>query len=72
MRIIVLILLLPFNTIAQDALLQVMTKYWKQQESEVESSYVEEDEEEVYSWDLGRPDNQVDTEFYYDDFNPCE
>jgi hypothetical protein len=78
-KIIVFILLFPFNSIAQDALLEAMFKNWKSSPDELEEPapfYL--DETDPYqntnysdSWELGTPDNIPEIEIIYEDPNPC-
>lgn len=74
MRILTFILLFPFNSIAQDALLEVMMRSWKdpEPEPEPESQYWNTEEPEAYSWALGEPDNIPELEIIYENSNPCE
>jgi hypothetical protein len=75
-RLIVFILLLPFNSIAQDALLQAIYGNWYNQEKyeseykDKESSVSEipntsDEEADYYSWNLGTPDNIPETIIIY-------
>jgi hypothetical protein len=68
-KIIVFILLFPFNSMAQDALLEAMFKNWKSDSDELEDNY--QHEPEIYHWELGVPDNSVEIEIIYEDFDPC-
>ena len=69
-------LLFPFNSIAQDALLQAIYGKWDKLEEyekadeieEPEASYFEE--AEVYHWQLGTPDNIPEVEIIYEE-SPC-
>jgi len=74
MRILVFLLLFPFNSIAQDALLEAMFKDWNEtQDEEIESNVLDDDSEaEIYHWQLGTPDNLPETEIIYTDENPCQ
>jgi hypothetical protein len=74
MRILVFLLLFPFNSIAQDALLEAMFKDWNEaQDEEIESNVLDDDSEaEIYHWNLGTPDNIPATEIIYTDENPCQ
>lgn len=74
MRILAFILLFPFNSIAQDALLEVMMRNWKAPETEIEpeNRFWNNDEPEVYHWELGEPDNLPELEIIYDEPSPCE
>jgi hypothetical protein len=76
-RLIVFILLFPFNSIAQDALLQAIYGNWyssKQyengdnsvSESESTPNYSDDGEPEFYSWNLGTPDNLPETIIIYE------
>lgn len=74
MRILAFILLFPFNSIAQDALLEVMMRNWKRptNEPEPEAQYWNNEEPEHYSWRLGEPDNLPELEIIYEeDSDPC-
>jgi hypothetical protein len=78
MRVIIFILLFPFNSIAQDALLEAMFRNWsmskEEQDPEYSDSYSEfpnDYEAEVYHWELGTPDNIPEIEIIYQDPNPC-
>jgi hypothetical protein len=71
MRVLIFILLLPFNSIAQDVLLEAMFKDWSLEEETDEIEYVETDAE-IYHWELGTPDNIPPTEIIYtDEQSPC-
>jgi hypothetical protein len=72
MRILVFLLLFPFNSIAQDALLEAMFKDWNEaQDEEIESNVLDYDSEaEIYHWNLGTPDNIPEIEIIYTDENP--
>ena len=74
MRILVFLLLFPFNSIAQDALLEAMFKDWNEtQDEEIEGNVLDDDSEaEVYHWNLGTPDNIPEIEIIYTDENPCQ
>jgi hypothetical protein len=74
MRILVFLLLFPFNSIAQDALLEAMFKDWNEaQDEEIESNALDDDSEaEIYHWNLGTPDNIPEIEIIYTDENPCQ
>lgn len=70
------ILLFPFNSIAQDALLQAIygnwynpNKYENEDKAESVESY-DESEAEIYHWELGTPDNIPEIEIIYED-SPC-
>jgi hypothetical protein len=76
-NLIVFILLFPFNSIAQDALLQAIYGNWynsKQyengdssvSESESAPNYSDDGEPEFYSWNLGTPDNLPETIIIYE------
>ncbi len=76
-NLIVFILLFPFNSIAQDALLQAIYGNWynsKQyengdnnvSESESTPNYSDDGEPEFYSWNLGSPDNLPETIIIYE------
>ena len=76
-NLIVFILLFPFNSIAQDALLQAIYGNWynsKQyengdnsvSESESTPNYSDDGEPEFYSWNLGTPDNLPETIIIYE------
>jgi len=77
MRILAFLLLFPFNSIAQDALLEAIYGKWDKLEEyekadeieEPEASYFEE--AEVYHWNLGTPDNLPETIIIYES-SPCE
>ncbi len=73
MRILAFLLLFPFNTIAQDALLEAMFKDWNNApEEEAEDRVLDYDSEaEVYHWQLGTPDNIPETIIIYES-SPCE
>jgi hypothetical protein len=74
-RLIVFILLFPFNSVAKDYLLEAMFTDWSKIEpvSEVESDPFYSDEAEVYHWELGTPDNIPETIIIYsDEPSPCE
>jgi hypothetical protein len=75
MRIICFLLLFPFNSIAQDALLEAMFKDWSTEQTEDENNYSDfpnNSEPEVYHWELGTPDNVPEIEIIYTDDNPCQ
>lgn len=72
MRIICFLLLFPFNSIAQDALLEAMFKDWNSIPAETEESEDYDSEPEVYHWELGTPDNIPEIEIIYTDDNPCQ
>jgi hypothetical protein len=82
-RLIVFILLFPFNSVAQDALLQAIYGNWYNSNkyensdkiesvSEVESDPFYSDEAEVYHWELGTRDDIPEIEIIYEDPNPCQ
>lgn len=77
MRILAFLLLFPFNSIAQDALLEAIYGNWnklEKYEKEDESNYEEipdSSEAEVYHWSLGTPDNLPETIIIYES-SPCE
>jgi hypothetical protein len=73
MRVLIFLLLLPFNSFAQDALLEAMFKDWSIEEVE-EDNYLEfpdSSEAEIYHWNLGTPDNIPEIEIIYEDNSPC-
>lgn len=72
-RLIVFILLFPFNSVAKDYLLEAMFADWSKTEpiNEVESDQYYSDEAEVYHWELGTPDNIPEIEIIYEDHGPC-
>lgn len=70
MRVLIFLLLLPFNSFAQDALLEAMFKDWSIEEVEEEEDPVYSDAE-VYHWELGTPDNIPETQIIYEDESPC-
>ncbi len=76
-NLIVFILLFPFNSIAQDALLQAIYGNWyssKQyengdnsvSESEPTPNYSDDGEPEFYSWNLGTRDDIPETIIIYE------
>jgi len=77
MRILAFLLLFPFNTVAQDALLEAIYGNWNKIEEyekadeieEPEASYFEE--AEIIHWNLGTPDNIPETIIIYES-SPCE
>jgi hypothetical protein len=75
-NIIFFILLFPFNSIAQDALLEAMFKDWSVSKVEPDPDYSDypetpdSSEPEFYSWDLGTPDNIPETIIIYES-KPC-
>lgn len=77
-RIIIFILLFPYNSIAQDALLEFIYKDWNISKLDTDQNYQEDyqnfsdnSEPEFYSWDLGTPDNIPETIIIYES-KPCE
>lgn len=78
MRVLIFLLLFPFNSIAKDALLEVMFRNWNMSKEEHDpeysdsySEYPNDYEAEVYHWELGTPDNIPEIEIIYQDPNPC-
>lgn len=73
-RIIVFILLFPFNSIAQDALLEAMFKNWNEASEEVEDvpEYPDSSGPEFYSWELGTRDDIPETIVIYDKSSGCD
>lgn len=78
MRVLIFILLFPFNSIAQDALLEIMFKNWSVSKEESDPEYSDNHSEnpndyeaEVYHWELGTPDNIPEIEIIYQDSSPC-
>lgn len=75
MKMIVFLLLFPFNSIAQDALLEAMFKDWDSrppETEEIDDRFLDDDSEaEVYHWKLGNPDNIPEIEIIYDEPSPC-
>jgi hypothetical protein len=76
-NIIIFILLFPFNTIAQDALLEAIYGKWDKSDK-YEESYEANDPEipessdaEIYHWELGTPDNIPEIEIIYTEDSPC-
>jgi hypothetical protein len=70
-NLIVFILLFPFNSIAQDALLQAIYGNWNnsekyENEDKTESIESYDDEAEIYHWNLGTPDNLPETVIIYE------
>ena len=78
MRILAFLLLFPFNSIAQDALLEAIYGNWnklEEYEKADESNYEEvpdSSEAEVYHWNLGTRDDIPETIIIYTDENPCQ
>jgi hypothetical protein len=76
MRILAFLLLFPFNSIAQDALLEAIYGKWDKLEEYEKADEIEEpepsyfEEAEVYHWNLGTPDNIPEIEIIYED-SPC-
>lgn len=77
MAALIFILLIPFNSIAKDYLLEAMFANWNAEPAstevyndEPEESY--ETEAEVIHWQLGQPDNIPEIEIIYDDPSPCQ
>lgn len=74
-KLIVLILLLPFNSIAHDALLEAIYGNWdsseKYEKDDNYSEVIEETQAEIYHWELGQPDNIPEIEVIYDE-SPCQ
>jgi len=73
MRILAFLLLFPFNSIAQDALLEAMFKDWNEApEEETEERVLDYDSEaEIIHWELGTPDNIPEIEIIYEE-SPCQ
>lgn len=71
-NLIVFILLFPFNSIAQDALLQAIYGNWYNSEEYEKADEIdypefpESLEAEVYHWQLGAPDNLPETIIIYE------
>jgi hypothetical protein len=78
MAMLIFILLIPFNSIARDYLLEAMFANWNEadvtfSDSNTEKSdYSESSEAEFYSWELGTPDNIPEIEIIYDEPSPCQ
>jgi hypothetical protein len=70
----ILTLLISFNSIAEDALLEAMFANWNRQEEETlsEPDAEKSDESEAYHWELGTPDNIPEIEVIYDEPSPCQ
>lgn len=71
------ILLFPFNSIAQDALLDAiygkynnLDKYEEAYEDYEEPEAADSSEAEIIHWNLGTPDNIPEIEIIYED-SPC-
>jgi|LakMenEpi03Aug12_release.lakeMendotaPanAssembly.Ray.scaffolds.fasta_scaffold2741393_1 hypothetical protein len=78
MAVLIFILLIPFNSIARDYLLEAMFANWNDSDltfsdsNTEKSDYSESGEAEFYSWELGQPDNIPEIEIIYDDPSPCQ
>ena len=76
-NIIIFILLFPFNTVAQDALLEAIYGKWDKLEEygndyEINDPEIPESSEaEIYHWSLGTPDNIPEIEIIYIEDSPC-
>jgi len=73
MKVIVFLLLFPFNSIAQDALLQAIYGNWDKQDQaeEIEDEPSSFEEAEIYHWELGTPDNIPEIQIIYEE-SPCQ
>jgi len=69
MRLLIFLILIPFNAVARDFLLEAI--YGTKQDCETEKieevDYYDDSEAEVYHWVLGTPDNIPETEVIYDE-----
>ena len=72
MRLIIFLLLIPFNAIAKDYLLEAMFADYENEPSDEYSELESVGDAEVYHWDESRPDNEVELEIIYEDASPCK